>query len=52
VTIGLWKLARPQPERHGLPAAHPNYNVVVRQGDTPMTGEKVEQNVSFVTKEH
>jgi hypothetical protein len=29
-----------------------NYIVVVRQGDTPVTGEKVEENVSFVTKAH
>jgi len=33
-------------------SAAANYNLVVRQGDTPVTQEKVEQNVSFVTEEH
>jgi hypothetical protein len=33
-------------------AARGNYNLVVRQGDTPVTQEKVEENVSFVTDEH
>jgi len=32
--------------------ARANYNLVVRQGDTPVTEEKVEENVSFVTEEH
>jgi hypothetical protein len=33
-------------------AGRPNYNLVVRQADTPVTLEKIGEIVSFVTKEH
>jgi hypothetical protein len=29
-----------------------NYNLVVRQADTPVIGEKLGENVPFVTNEH